>query len=469
MKKTIITTATAVILTFTSVGVPVFQSYEAYAATTEITNPYNNQTAVEAKADELINFAKGLIGKATYSHDTSKTYPYRLACGSFIGFVFEQNGVDLATTNEDYMIKQGYEVTRDQLQKGDLVFFDSNPNTDDPDHVGMYIGDNKIIHMANTKLNVAISDLDSTDYYRNNYVTARRVLPSIMSANPATKGDKIVDLSYSLLNQVDISSTTNTPENLTFTRGGFTDYVYQQNGVNLGTTDLTELMKLGEPVAKENLKKGDLVFFNSTSGSTTPYMVGIYAGDRRVIVSSSSMEVYTRVLDVPWYEDHYLTARRVYTEDMIPAEETIPTEQAIPTENVNPSQTLTQADQIIQTAQELIGKATFGYEYDPVNYVFTGGGFTRYVFAENGIDLKDTLISRQMLEGIVVDRSQLQKGDIIYLSRDGQATKATQTGIYLGNNQFIYLSTKKGEGVVTESLTSPSALENYVTARRVIK
>jgi cell wall-associated NlpC family hydrolase len=48
------------------------------------------------------------------------------------------------------------------VKKGDLVFFDANPSNSDPtDHLGIYIGDNKIIHMANPELNITISDLGS--------------------------------------------------------------------------------------------------------------------------------------------------------------------------------------------------------------------------------------------------------------------------------------------------------------------
>ena len=38
-------------------------------------------------------------------------------------YIFEKNGVDLATYNEDYMMQQGTYVARNQLQKGDLLFF----------------------------------------------------------------------------------------------------------------------------------------------------------------------------------------------------------------------------------------------------------------------------------------------------------------------------------------------------------
>lgn len=313
MKKRLLVSTFVLVIMFSIIGQAFTMNIEkANAATTEIVNPYNNQLAVNSKADAIIATAKSLIGKATYGTPISTTYPYKFKCASFMNFIFAKNGADLATSDENNMIKQGYSVPRDQLQKGDLVFFDSTPTDSDPtNHVGLYIGDNKIIHMANSTLNVTISDLNSTSYYRDSYVGARRVLPSLLSAYPSTKGDRIVATAFTLQNKVTISLTTNNTTSLTFTNGGFVNYIFMKNGINLGTTNIKEQIKLGQPVSYENLKKGDLVFFNYTAGSTTPGIVAIYAGDHRLILATPSNGVYTRVDLLDWYKQHYITARRV--------------------------------------------------------------------------------------------------------------------------------------------------------------
>ncbi len=317
MKKRLIIKSIILMLVFNIIGMSTFTMNieKADAATTTTVNPYNNQLAVDAKANRVIQTAKYFIGRATYATSSvavSKTYPYKFRCASFMNFIFEYNGVDLATSDENNMIQQGYPVSRDQLQKGDLVFFDSTPRDDDPaNHVGLYIGDNKIIHMANTKQNVVISDLNSTSYYRNSYVGARRVLPSLLSANRATKGDKIVSTSFDLIDKATISSKTNSVNSMTFTNGGLVNYIYMKNGINLSTQDLKKQMKLGKVVSKRNLQKGDLVFFNNRTGSTNPTMVGIYAGDHRLILCTPNNGIYTRVDLLDYYEQHYITARRV--------------------------------------------------------------------------------------------------------------------------------------------------------------
>ncbi|MCR2821956.1 C40 family peptidase [Lederbergia panacisoli] len=454
MKKVLISTTLTLTLGLSSIAVPTIQPNTVSAATV---NPYNNQAAVNAKANQLINIAKGLIGKATYSQEEYKTtYPYKFACASFIDFVFKQGGVDLATYNEDYMVKQGYYVPRSELQKGDLVFFKNKTTGTDPDHVGMYIGDNKIIHMADSKQNIVITDMSSKPYYTEKYFSARRVLPSIMSANPASKGDNIVSQAYNLMNKVTMGSTNN-EQTKRFTGPGFVNYVYKNNGVSLGTTDIKQMMNKGTTVSKANLKKGDLIFFNSVQGTKTPNMVGIYAGDHRIIVPNSS-GILTRVLFVQYYKDHYITAKRVFTEKLVSNSTT--------NTSTTTSTSSTKADKVVNFASGLMGKAKFGYSYNEKTLTFTGAGFTYYVFQQNGIDLKYKLASRQALAGKAVSKANLQKGDLIFFSTDNKGKNITQSGIYIGANQYIALSTN-GQ-VVKESLSSTWAVNNYVTARRVL-
>lgn len=455
MKKQFVATTLIAIIGLSTIGgfAPVnIQNMQVSAATI---NPQNNQAAVEAKANQLIQTAKSLIGKATYSNTVYKpTYPYKFSCASFLMYIFEKNGVDLATYNEDYMMKQGTYVAKSQLQKGDLLFFDSRGGKV-PNHVGMYIGDNKIIQMADPTQKIVITDLDSKPYYTDSYITARRVLPTLLPSNPATKGDNIVSKAYILKDKVTMG-TTNNASSLRFTATGFVDHIYKSNGVTLGTTNLKELMKKGTTVSKANLKKGDLVFFNGVTGSSTPTMVGIYAGDHRIIVPNSD-GVLTRVLFVDYYAKHYITAKRV-----ISGGTTTSVAASAPT-----SSTTQVADKVVNFATNLMSKAKFGYSYNESTLTFTSAGFTYYVFKEHGIDLKDKLASGQAQAGTAVSKANLQKGDLLFFSTNNGGTKITQTGIYVGNNEYLSLTTK---GIVMkDKLDSTFAKQNYVSARRVLK
>ncbi len=94
-------------------------------------------------------------------------------CSGFTMYVFAQVGVKLphgATSQLSY----GTEVSRSDLQPGDLVFFQDYGAV--ASHVGIYIGNDEFIHASSSYYNghcVVVSSLSET-YYNNHYLTARR-------------------------------------------------------------------------------------------------------------------------------------------------------------------------------------------------------------------------------------------------------------------------------------------------------
>jgi len=92
--------------------------------------------------------------------------PSGFDCSGFTMYVYAQIGVSLPHyTGAQYAM--GVAVPRDQLQPGDLVFFDGLG------HEGMYIGNNQFIHAPHTGDVVKISSI--TGWYASTYVGARRV------------------------------------------------------------------------------------------------------------------------------------------------------------------------------------------------------------------------------------------------------------------------------------------------------
>jgi cell wall-associated NlpC family hydrolase len=91
--------------------------------------------------------------------------PKGFDCSGLVAYVYGQLGVTLP----HYAAAQyslGVAVPRDQLQPGDLVFFDAL------DHVGIYIGGGEFVHAPHTGDVVKITSLDE---YGPGYVGARRL------------------------------------------------------------------------------------------------------------------------------------------------------------------------------------------------------------------------------------------------------------------------------------------------------
>jgi cell wall-associated NlpC family hydrolase len=92
------------------------------------------------------------------------TGPNAFDCSGLMSWAFKQAGVSLPRTSRA-MSQVGTPVSRDELQPGDLVFFYKPVS-----HVGMYIGDGKIVHASTRKSPVKISDIS-----RMKFNSARRV------------------------------------------------------------------------------------------------------------------------------------------------------------------------------------------------------------------------------------------------------------------------------------------------------
>ena len=83
-------------------------------------------------------------------------------------YVYAQVGVSLPHNAAIAVQHLGVPVSQDQLQPGDLVFFDGLG------HVGIYIGGGQFIHAPHTGDVVKISSLYDS-WYASTYVGAKRV------------------------------------------------------------------------------------------------------------------------------------------------------------------------------------------------------------------------------------------------------------------------------------------------------
>jgi probable lipoprotein NlpC len=90
---------------------------------------------------------------------------------------------------------------------------------------------------------------------------------------------------------------------------GFTMQMFRQSaGISLPRTT-EEQVKLGSPVQRDNLKFGDLIFFNTTGQN--PSHVGIYIGDDMFAHASVSFGVTLSSMYSSYYKKRYTEARRI--------------------------------------------------------------------------------------------------------------------------------------------------------------
>jgi cell wall-associated NlpC family hydrolase len=126
--------------------------------------------SVTGKSDELINRAMEVIG-VRYRWDAELPQS-GLDGSSFVGYVFKDKLGFLLPRKATQMSRVGKPITREELQPGDLVFFNTMRLTFS--HVGIYVGDNKFIHSPSKGTSVRVDDLGSL-YWDKRFDGARRL------------------------------------------------------------------------------------------------------------------------------------------------------------------------------------------------------------------------------------------------------------------------------------------------------
>lgn len=104
----------------------------------------------------------------------------RTDCSGLTLQIFANLGVKLPRRSIDQS-NVGKQVSRRNLQVGDLVFFDTL-GKNRVSHVGIYIGNGQFINANSYKSKVAIDDMNSK-YWKDKFMGARRVIPEYMAAN----------------------------------------------------------------------------------------------------------------------------------------------------------------------------------------------------------------------------------------------------------------------------------------------
>lgn len=127
-------------------------------------------SAATVESLELLSYGKQFIG-VNYKYGAASGINTAFDCSSYTQYIFKQLGIELPRTSVSQS-NIGEKVVKANLSVGDLVFFRGSGNG--IGHVAIYAGGGKILHASSSK-GVTISSIES-DYWKSNYVTARRIL-----------------------------------------------------------------------------------------------------------------------------------------------------------------------------------------------------------------------------------------------------------------------------------------------------
>lgn len=117
----------------------------------------------------LLELAKKQLG-SRYVYGAAR--PGAFDCSGLTYYLYRQHHISLLR-RASQQLQDGIVVPKEAMQVGDLVFFRETGNFP-ADHVGIYAGNNKIIH-ASTKRGIEYADMDE-GYCKDYFLCARRVI-----------------------------------------------------------------------------------------------------------------------------------------------------------------------------------------------------------------------------------------------------------------------------------------------------
>jgi cell wall-associated NlpC family hydrolase len=220
-----------------------------------------------------------------------------------------------------------------------------------------------------------------------------------------------------------------------FDCSSFTQHVFKQHGIKLPRSSRQQV-QVGTYVPKSQLKKGDLVFYSTSA--TGPGKVGhvaIYAGNGKLLHTYAKPYGVTYMnMDSKWWEDNYITARRV-----LPSEGNI----SQPDKQLN-SPAGGQAIRLTANATK---------EVKSISKELIKNGYNAYSNPEQWLD-----------EGRTVPTNQLRKGDLLFFSTVGSKSYIEHVGVYVDSGKILHLDGKKKEYY---SVKDDIVQKSFVVAKRM--
>lgn len=129
---------------------------------------YSRTETLELR-QSLLALAQDQLG---YPYVYGGTRPGGFDCSGLMLYLYSRHGVSLHRSSSS-QLQDGMIVAREGLQVGDLVFFKTAWETYPTSHVGIYAGNNQVIHASNQ--GIVYADLD-TAYFYDNYLCGRRII-----------------------------------------------------------------------------------------------------------------------------------------------------------------------------------------------------------------------------------------------------------------------------------------------------
>ncbi len=145
---------------------PMAKTYPIISLLSNKPNDLNLAKEVESEAKQLlgIKYVWGATG------------PYTYDCSGFTQKIYGDAGINIPRVSRD-QARVGRYVSYNDLQKGDMVFFDTKKKRSGRvSHVGIYLGAGNFIHASSAAKKIVIYNFNEKKFYKKRFLWGRRVI-----------------------------------------------------------------------------------------------------------------------------------------------------------------------------------------------------------------------------------------------------------------------------------------------------
>lgn len=135
----------------------------------------DNYDGYEPNGDSTVgnNIVKSALTKIGCKYVWGAEGPNEFDCSGLVWWAMNENGVKFTRTTAAVLSTMGQEIEVDDLQPGDIITFRTIPSY--VSHVGIYIGDGKMVHAPNPETPVKVEPILNSKYWMSVMVNCRRL------------------------------------------------------------------------------------------------------------------------------------------------------------------------------------------------------------------------------------------------------------------------------------------------------
>ncbi|MFE3888119.1 C40 family peptidase [Priestia sp. YIM B13446] len=390
--------------------------------------PAEKVVQVQAATDENVIADKAKTYEGADYTSGGETLSEGFDSSGFVQYVFKQALDTTLPRSVKEQSELGTNVDKNELQAGDVLFFDTNENGE-VNVAAIYIGDDEMIYASSSDGKVVVKNISSSAYWSSHFAKAKR----ITGAPEIAKDNEVIAEALKHLGTPYVFGGESPTDG--FDCSAFVAYVFQHASDVYLPRSTDQQWQVGEEVAREDLKPGDVIFFKDTYREGISH-VGIYAGGNQFIHAKRSENVTVDYLTSSYWTSKYAGARRY--DDL----------------------SLSKDNPFVTESLKYVGEVPYAQGGTSPSTGFDTAGFVQYIYKEAAEKDIPRYANQQWEAGETISPSDLKPGDLVFF--EGSSLIPS---IYIGNDYVVHVSTSEGVKITNYKVDSYWAPKYYGAKR----